>query len=419
MQSDGLAVPATFRNVKNAVRRSRPLSREGIQERLFTFLFSGLVYAQIWEDPAVDLEALALEPGARIVTIASGGCNALAYLAADPAFVLAVDLNGHHIALNRLKIAALTTLPDHSSYFRFLGASGESGNPEIYALHLREKLDPATRAYWDRRDWRGRRRIDIFARNIYRTGLLGRFIAAGHLLARLHGRDPRRMLEARDAAEQRRIFETEIRPVLRSPVLRALVRNPASLYGLGIPPAQYRELLGSAPDGGSMADVLETRLERLACDFPIDSNYFAWQAFGRRYPDIGARALPAHLLAGNFEPFRARAGRIELRHANLIDVLEGARASSFDAFVLLDAQDWMDDATLCRLWRAIRRAARPGARVIFRTAAEPSLLPGRLPADMLADWDYARETSAALGRRDRSAIYGGFHLYRLRGAAPR
>jgi S-adenosylmethionine-diacylglycerol 3-amino-3-carboxypropyl transferase len=85
--------------------------------------------------------------------------------------------------------------------------------------------------------------------------------------------------------------------------------------------------------------------------------------------------------------------------------------------VLLDAQDWMGDDTLDRLWRAISRSARPGARVIFRTAAEPSLLPGRLAPELLARWDYAEAESRAWTLRDRSAIYGGFHLYRLKAGA--
>ena len=38
----------------------------------------------------------------------------------------------------------------------------------------------------------------------------------------------------------------------------------------------------------------------------------------------------------------------------------------------------MTDAQLNALWTEITRTARPGARVIFRTAAEPSLLPGRV-----------------------------------------
>jgi len=66
------------------------------------------------------------------------------------------------------------------------------------------------------------------------------------------------------------------------------------------------------------------------------------------------------------------------------------------------------------LWSEITRTARPGARVLFRTAAEPSLLPGRLPDPLLDRWDYRAEESAGYTVRDRSAIYGGVHLYTLR-----
>jgi len=81
--------------------------------------------------------------------------------------------------------------------------------------------------------------------------------------------------------------------------------------------------------------------------------------------------------------------------------------------VLLDAQDWMDDDQLDTLWRQITRTARPGARVLFRTAAEPSLLPGRLDDALLGRWTYHEAVSADLTARDRSSIYGGVHLYEL------
>ena len=89
--------------------------------------------------------------------------------------------------------------------------------------------------------------------------------------------------------------------------------------------------------------------------------------------------------------------------------------ASRDRYVLLDAQDWMTDAQLDALWAEITRTARPGARVIFRTAAQPSLLPGRLDETLLQRWHYEADRSRALGARDRSAIYGGFHLYVLAG----
>ena len=66
--------------LRQAVHRHKATSRQGIQERLFTLAFSGLVYPQIWEDPVVDLEALSLKEGESLVAIASGGCNVLSYL---------------------------------------------------------------------------------------------------------------------------------------------------------------------------------------------------------------------------------------------------------------------------------------------------------------------------------------------------
>src|ERR1044071_2506200 len=92
--------------LSGAVHRHEQLTRQGLLERAFTFAFRGLVYAQIWEDPAVDMEALAITPDSHVVTIASGGCNVLSYLTANPRAITAVDLNTAHIALNKLKLAA-------------------------------------------------------------------------------------------------------------------------------------------------------------------------------------------------------------------------------------------------------------------------------------------------------------------------
>ena len=63
--------------LKAAVGCGSVLSREGFLEHLFAWMFKGLVYPQIWEDPEVDLEALALTPQSHVVAIASGGCNIL------------------------------------------------------------------------------------------------------------------------------------------------------------------------------------------------------------------------------------------------------------------------------------------------------------------------------------------------------
>ncbi len=49
--------------------------------------------------------------------------------------------------------------------------------------------------------------------------------------------------------------------------------------------------------------------------------------------------------------------------------------------------------------------------MIFRTAAEERLLPGRVPDEILEDFHYETDRSRELGSRDRSSIYGAFHLW--------
>ncbi|MGD9784885.1 MAG: DUF3419 family protein [Hyphomicrobiaceae bacterium] len=397
--------------LRKAVHRHRAISRAGLEERLFTWAFSGLVYPQIWEDPAVDLEALALKPGEHVVAIASGGCNVLSYLARTDVRVTAVDLNPAHVALNKLKVAGLRHLPSYAAFRRFFGQATAPENIADYRAHIRDHLDDTTRAYWEGRNLSGRRRIQAFTRNVYRGGLLGRFIGMAHLLARAHGRNPRRVLEATNIEEQRQIFERELAPLLAKRHIRWLVGKPASLFGLGIPPSQFVALKGGADH---MADVLHERLERLACGFNLSDNYFAWQAFGRSYAKSPTGPVPPYLERDAFPALKARADSIEVVHASVTEHLAGLAAASCDAYVLLDAQDWMRDGDLQRLWTEILRTARPGARVIFRTAGVDTILPGRLPEAILSRFDYDAEKCRAWTAADRSAIYGGFHLYVLK-----
>jgi S-adenosylmethionine-diacylglycerol 3-amino-3-carboxypropyl transferase len=393
-----------------AVHRSKAFSLAGFHERAFTFAFRGMVYPQIWEDPRVDLEALELSPQSRIVTIASGGCNVLSYLTGDPEKIVAVDLNATHVALNKLKLAALKHLPDHEAFFRLFGSANEAANVPAYDRYLRGHLDDTTLTYWEGTDILGRRRITRFARGFHRFGLLGRFIGAGHLLARLYRKDPRKLLDARGIDEQRRIFSAELAPLFDKRMVRWLLRHRMSLYGLGIPPAQYAALTGGA---STAADVVRSRLEKLACTFDIADNYFAWQAFNRAYAPAGSGPLPPYLEHNNYGKIKERAHRVRVELTSLTQFLARQPAASLDRYVLLDAQDWMSVQDLTHLWQEITRTARSGARVIFRTAGEESILPGRLPEGVLSAWRYEKERSKSFSARDRSAIYGGFHLYVL------
>jgi S-adenosylmethionine-diacylglycerol 3-amino-3-carboxypropyl transferase len=156
---------------------------------------------------------------------------------------------------------------------------------------------------------------------------------------------------------------------------------------------------------------VRARLRKLLCDFELSDNYFAWQALARGYAPDDERPLPPYLQQQNFADVRERARCVDVQQISMTTYLEGQSSQSLDRYVLLDAQDWMTPVQLNALWTEITRTARPGSRVIFRTAAEASMLPEKLDPGLLQQWTYADAQSRDLFKRDRSAIYGGFHLY--------
>ncbi len=397
--------------LKAAVHRRDVAPKQKLMERLFTFAFSGLVYPQIWEDPVADLEALALTPESHVITIASGGCNVLSYLTAGPAQITAVDLNHAHIALTDLKIAAAQHLQDYETFRQFFHGADTKTNVDVYDRLLAPKLSSSTRAYWEASGLGRQRRISLFSKNIYRFGLLGYCIRTGHLLARAYGVDLQGLMATKDLDEQKAYFDQHLGPIFDKRLVRWVSSSPMSLYGLGIPPAQYHALA----EGQPMADVLRKRLERLATSFPLTSNYFAWQAFAQTYPDHLPECLPPYLQETHFADVKDRVDRVRIVRSSVTDLLNDQPSASVDAVVLLDAQDWMTPEQLNELWQALMIACKPEARVIFRTAGRASVLPGQVDDSILARWQYDVDMSDEILAKDRSAIYGGFHLYRFRG----
>ena len=197
-----------------AVLQNPALSRTGLQERLFSRLFRDLVYAQIWEDPVADMEALRITRRDHIVCIASGGCNVMSYLTANPASITAVDLSPAHVALLRLKLAAARHLPDHARFHDFFGRADLASNPALYDEILKPELDAETRAYWEARPY-GRRRIRMFARGFYRFGLLGRAIGERlvHGAGRGVGRDGTRCEGCVVLGDETRDLLSELREI--------------------------------------------------------------------------------------------------------------------------------------------------------------------------------------------------------------
>lgn len=110
-----------------------------------------LFFAQVREDPCIEIEALQVGPTDTVVVVSSGGCTALSLLAVGAGRVLAVDLNAAQNHLVELKAAALSEL-DGEQAVAFLGGSAatSAGRLSVYE-ELRHHLSSFARAYWDDR----------------------------------------------------------------------------------------------------------------------------------------------------------------------------------------------------------------------------------------------------------------------------
>jgi S-adenosylmethionine-diacylglycerol 3-amino-3-carboxypropyl transferase len=397
--------------LKEAVHQHHLTSKIGVWQRLFSSWFNNFVYNQIWEDPRVDLKALQINADSNILTIASGGCNILNYLVEKPNKIIAIDLNPYHMHLTRLKLAAFKYLPNHSIFYDFFGHANIAHNIKNYQTYIIHHLDKETRAFWETKNLLGSAPIDYFSKNFYRYARFGYFVRFLHWISKISHTQPQRLLQARNLAEQEQIFHEEVAPFFQHWLIKLVGNLPLSVFSLGIPPQQYQAM--KEESGGNLVKLYYERIRRLSCDYPIQENYYAWQAFSLSYDHKKYQAIPDYLKAEHYETIKYQLNKVETHITSLISFLKEQPTNSLDRFVFLDAQDWMSNQVLIELWSEILRVGKYDSRIIFRTASIDSPLEKALPPELLNQFTYEKEFSNQLFKQDRSAIYGGFHVYSM------
>lgn len=402
-----------------AVKQKDSSKKQGVLQKLFAVWFDAFVYNQIWEDPRVDLKALDLDENSRILTISSGGCNALNYLLTNPECVTAVDLNRHHIFLLNLKLAALNHLPNFEDFFGFFGFGKHENNRENYQKYIAPNLDADTRNFWESSSLIGKlthgKRINFFKNGgLYENSRNGYFLRFFHKFSHFLGCRPEEVLKAKTPDEQLALYTKYVEPFFDSFFIKTVGKLPVTLFGLGIPPQQYDELIKDLDEGGNILDIYRQRTKRLAVDYPIYENYFAWQAFARKYDTDDRQAVPEYLKEENYQLLRSNTLKLRTRVGSVTEEIKDNEFGTFNRYVFLDAQDWMNPEMMTELWSAVADKSENGSRIIFRTAGATSPIEVNLPRELREKFDYKKDSSEALFKQDRASIYGGFHLYVLR-----
>lgn len=356
-------------------------------------------YAQCWEDSELLRKALAIQPGDRVLSIASGGDNSLALLLDDPESVVALDFNPEQIYLTALKAAAIRRL-EYSDFVRFVGASPGDDRILLYR-RVAPYLDSDARLYWDSR------------RKIVEQGIIhcGKFETYLRLFRKVilplthTRRSLTEILEAPSLEKQAFLYQ-KLSQNRWWRILFSLFFSRLLLGRWGRCQGAFSQVTQS-----NIADRLFARTKRGLSEIPVDSNHFLKYILTGNYrlPESG----PDYLLPRHYYQIRERLDRLHLKVAGLEEYLRQNKSAKFEAFNLSDIFEYLNSRQIENLSQLLGSRATCGARAAFWTMFTTPAIPDRLSEQV------ASETIRAeiLRQKDRGFFYGSFNIWKFGNSA--
>jgi len=342
-----------------------------------------LAFAQVREDPLIDLAVLERFPKpARVLMVASGGCTSALLAASGRAASLhLVDPNPAQLALSRLKLKLLVDA-DTSMRLALLGHG---------AL-----------AYEERRKWL----LEALDSLGLPAGALGPVELVAKAGPDYAGRYERLFLALRCTLEE---HAEDVMRFLRLSSMdeqRALV-SPAAPLGKALDAALAHvmalpNLVGLFGEEATQNPVqpfdrhFAERLRAASATLPAASNPYLWQMLLGRYPN----ASPVPWLAA---PRPRKLPSVSWECAPMLPVLEHS-AGNFDFVHLSNILDWLPSAGAAETLEHAATALRGGGCILVRQLNSSLDIPALGP-QFHWDVDAARE----LHRRDRSFFYRALH----------
>ena len=356
-----------------------------------------LYFAQVREDPLLEMEALRPTADDTTVVVGSGGCTALSLLAGGGR-VIAVDNNTTQNHLIELKVAAVALLPLRDAV-AFLGGASESGELRMstYAV-LRGSLTPVARAYWDAHP-------DDVRSGVITAGVTERFIRSivRVLVACVHPRARVDRLLASTTLVEQRVFYAR---VWNTWCWRTFFRL---LLGRRSFDRVYDPIALRHARNASFAEHFCRLAEHALTQLPVANNYFLHQMLTGRYPSAVAGGVPPYLSERGAAALAAGLSSLSLVDGTFTEYLRSCPDHSVTGFALSNICEWLSLQEIDELFAEVARVARPGARLCFRNFVGWTTVPPRWREMITEDAEYGERLIAC----DRSLVQYRFVVCRV------
>ena len=348
-----------------------------------------LFFAQVREDPLLEIEALAPAPDRTIVVVSSGGCTALSLLASGSGRVVGVDLNPVQNHLVELKAHAVALL-DPDEAVRFLGGSAmhEAARLDVYD-RLAPELSPAARGWWNDH----RRAI---GGGVLNAGVTERFIGLIMHVVKTAIHPPsrvRRLLACRSLEEQRAFYREEW-DTRRWRLLFDLLLNRA-VFRKAYDPAFFEHV-----ENPSFARHFRALAEHALTEVPLADNYFVHHMLTGSYPIGVPGGVPPYLDPEGAARVTDRLAALALADGGYTTYLRTLPDRSVHGFALSNICEWFTAEQVDELFAEVVRTAALEATLVFRNFVGWTEVPSRWREAVVED----RARGDALIQRDRSAV---------------
>jgi S-adenosylmethionine-diacylglycerol 3-amino-3-carboxypropyl transferase len=347
-----------------------------------------VAFAQVREDPLLDDWIVKqLDPGARIIMIASGGCT-LAFLAARShvARIDVVDPNPAQIALARLKIHLLQNF-DQADRLALLG------HAPLPADEREERLRAALQTIDVPADTIGPARVWA-EEGPDQTGRYERVFAQLRKELEPHTTEMQQLLSLRDTDEQARRV------------------NPATTLGRALDDAFERamdltilvHLFGEGATRNRVepfARHFARRTRHVLASLPAGDNPYLWQVLAGHYP-------PDVVTPWLAEPAPHRLPEITWNPTTMTEAL-GRASGMYDFVHLSNILDWLSPEEARATLALAHAALRPGGWILIRQLNSTLGIPS-----LSEDFAWQIGDAQELHGRDRSFFYRALHVGRKR-----
>jgi S-adenosylmethionine-diacylglycerol 3-amino-3-carboxypropyl transferase len=274
-----------------------------------------LRYANCWEDADILLEGLSLNPGKKILCVASAGDNALAMLSTNPIEILAIDLSPVQLYLTELKKTAFEHL-DHGDILTLLGITdNKEGRVSKFAA-LESKLSTDCRQYW-------KNNLHMVSAGLIHSGKFESYFRKFRsiFLPLVHTKkQTAELLQQKTDAEQTAYYNRHWN-TWRWKLLMNLFFSKVVMGRYGRDPEFLKHVTLSVPE------YIRQRSEKHLQSATCTTNYFLHMIFTGKF----GSQLPFYLRKENYEAIRSNIRKLKLQQ---ISAEEAIRSAPYDVYCL-------------------------------------------------------------------------------------